>query len=101
MRGTKRNFEPLDPKSAQGLLAKVLCEWRRANSMPLKQVARELGVAESTWNRWENGSRFPSPHLLALLADYIKVPVCHFFYLGGKACSECRRNETERNEKRR
>jgi transcriptional regulator with XRE-family HTH domain len=64
--------------------------WRKAHAKPLKEVACEFGVSLATWNRWENGTRFPSPELLPLLAEYINLPLCHFFYPGKEGCeNEC------------
>ena len=61
------------------LVGSILSLWRASVNKPLKVVASEFGVSESTWNRWELGQRFPSPEYIARLAKYISVPICIFF----------------------
>lgn len=77
----------LNPERA--LLARHLSEWRKARGFPLKQVAASFGVAEATWSRWEKQSRFPAPENLRLLAEFIGVPVCRFFYPDEEGCPRC------------
>jgi transcriptional regulator with XRE-family HTH domain len=63
--------------SARNILAANLRRWRSVRKLPLKHVARDLGIAVSTWSQWETGKRFPPDDLLDLLANYMRVPVCH------------------------
>lgn len=69
--------------------AERLRRWRVERGMLLKQVAAEFGVAEATWSRWEKQQRFPSPGNLRLLAEFIGVPICCFFYPDEASCPNC------------
>lgn len=82
------NSAPASP--ARALVAQRLRDWRKSRGLALKEVAQEFGVCEATWARWEKASRFPSPEFIALLAEYMKVPVCDFFYPDDKECQERR-----------
>ena len=53
--------------------ATALSNWRRKNRIPLKKVARDLGLSIATINSWESGRRFPTGFNLELLADYTGV----------------------------
>jgi transcriptional regulator with XRE-family HTH domain len=66
-----------------------LRQWRTGRGLMLKQVADEFGVAEATWSRWEKQERFPSPGNLRLLAEFIGVPICCFFYPAPGSCPNC------------
>jgi transcriptional regulator with XRE-family HTH domain len=89
MKAKRRPPAAMDLNSARALFAKRLREWRKSHGFLLKQVADEFGVAEATWARWEKGSRFPLPEFIPLLAEYIDMPVCHFFYPSRGGCLEC------------
>ena len=66
-----------------------LRKWRNGQGMPLKQVATQFGVAEATWSRWEKQERLPSPAKLRLLAEFIGIPICCFFYQEPGTCPNC------------
>ena len=53
--------------------------WRRKNNIPLKKIAKELGLAVSTVNSWELGERFPTGRNFEMLVDYTGVPPCKLF----------------------
>ena len=79
MRGKHRAASvPMLP-SARQIFSANLRRWRTQQKYPLKHVARELGIAVSTWSQWETGKRFPPDSLLDLLAKYMRVPVCQLF----------------------
>ncbi len=59
--------------------ATALSNWRRKNRIPLKKVARDLGLSIATINSWESGRRFPTGFNLELLADYTGVSPCRLF----------------------
>lgn len=42
-----------------------LREWRRTNGLTGDQAAKQVGVAQSTWSQYENGTRRPSPEIAA------------------------------------
>ena len=67
------------PPSTRQIFAANLRRWRAQQKYPLKHVARELGIAVSTWSQWESGKRFPPDHLLDMLAKYLGIPVCKLF----------------------
>jgi transcriptional regulator with XRE-family HTH domain len=69
-------------------VAQRLRDWRKTRGLALKEVAQEFGISEATWARWENASRFPSPEFIALLSEYMKIPVCDFFYPDDRECLE-------------
>jgi transcriptional regulator with XRE-family HTH domain len=69
--------------------ASRLRKWRADSGKLLKEVADEFGVAEATWSRWEKQQRIPSPGNLRLLAEFIGVPICCFFYPDDTSCPNC------------
>ncbi|GEM_PF-3570742 len=64
--------------------------WRLSQNIPLKVVADDLGISIAAWNRWENGERFPEADQLKRLAEYMKIPICTFFYEDYDFCEKCR-----------
>jgi len=86
----KRKSSPdLTSNATRALLGKRLHDWRKSRGLPLKHVAREFGVSEGTWSRWEKGTRFPLPENLRLLAEFIGTPICEFFYPDGQGSPAC------------
>lgn len=75
-----------------------LRKWRAERGFFLKQVATDFGVAEATWSRWEKQERFPSPGNLRLLAEFIGVPICCFFYQDEASCPNCSQNRKKPDE---
>jgi transcriptional regulator with XRE-family HTH domain len=75
--------------------ANCLRQWREGRGMVLKEVAEAFGVAEATWSRWEKQQRFPSPAKLRLLAEFIGVPICCFFYPKPGTCPHCPGNRQD------
>jgi len=53
--------------------------WRRKNHIPLKKIAKDLGLSIATINSWESGKRFPTGYNIELLANYTGVPPCRLF----------------------
>ncbi len=60
--------------------------WRRKSKLPLKQVARDLGVFVNTVSLWELGQRFPSKRHFEMLADYTRQPPCKLFCIVADKC---------------
>jgi transcriptional regulator with XRE-family HTH domain len=60
--------------------------WRRRNKVPLKKIARELGVSIATVNSWELGERFPSGRNFEVLVSYTGVPPCKLFCVMADKC---------------
>jgi len=56
-----------------------LKQWRTTRKLPLKHVARDLGVSVSLISCWERGTRFPRQEQLEDLSGYLRVPLCAFF----------------------
>lgn len=52
---------------------------REARGLKRYGAALELGVSASTWSRWESAQRFPTPLLLAGIAELLQAPVADFF----------------------
>ena len=58
-----------------GLFARNMIYWRNVRAISRKQMACEMGVAESTISLWESGKRFPSgsSFLVLLGSAYLRV----------------------------
>ena len=71
--------------------ATAFSTWRRKNNIPLKKVAKDLGLAVSTINSWELGERFPTGRNFEILANYTGVPPCRLFCVMADKCvpAEC------------
>jgi transcriptional regulator with XRE-family HTH domain len=54
-------------------------KWRVKRNIPLKKIAKDLGLSIATISKWELGKRFPTGYNLEMLADYTGVPVCQLF----------------------
>ncbi len=89
---TKRNTKK---RSKRGLsqtsrtiqsFARRLREWRQGRGLPLKHIAKELGVSISIISEWEHGHRFPSVANLEALGNYTGLPVCCLLYHGDGPC---------------
>ena len=65
--------------------------WRLKHHVPLKQIARDLGLSVSTVNSWELGERFPTGRNFERLVDYTGVPPCKLFCVMADKCvpTEC------------
>ena len=65
--------------------------WRLKNKIPLKKIAKELGVSIATVNAWEQGKRFPTGYNFEVLVNYSGVPPCRLFCVMADKCvpSEC------------
>jgi transcriptional regulator with XRE-family HTH domain len=65
--------------------------WRRKNSISLKKIAGDLGLAVSTLNSWELGKRFPTGRNFEMLVNYTGVPPCKLFCVMADKCvpAEC------------
>ena len=50
-----------------------LIHLRHSNNLTRKQVRESLGINESTYNRWENGSRTPDNETIVRFANFFKV----------------------------
>ena len=66
--------------------ATAFSNWRRKNKMPLKKIARDLGISISTVSAWELGDRFPSGRNFELLVNYTGVPPCKLFCVMADKC---------------
>lgn len=65
--------------------------WRVKNHIPLKKIARDLGLSVSTISSWEMGERFPTGRNFEMLVDYTGVPPCRLFCVMADKCvpAEC------------
>ena len=50
-----------------------LIHLRHSNNLSRKQVRESLDINESTYNRWENGSRTPDNETIVRFANFFKV----------------------------
>jgi transcriptional regulator with XRE-family HTH domain len=65
--------------------------WRLKSNIPLKKIAKELGVSIATVNAWEQGKRFLTGYNFEMLVDYTGVPPCRLFCVMASKCvpTEC------------
>ncbi len=66
--------------------AKAFRHWRLNSGIPLKQIAKDLGLSVSTVNSWELGERFPSGRNFERLVNYTGVPPCKLFCVKADQC---------------
>lgn len=50
-----------------------LIHLRHSNNLTRKQVRESLDINESTYNRWENGSRTPDNETIVRFSNFFKV----------------------------
>ncbi len=74
------------PCDIRASFAKAFSTWRRKEKIPLKQLARDLGLAVSTVNSWELGERFPTGRNFEMLVNYTGVPPCKLFCVMADKC---------------
>jgi transcriptional regulator with XRE-family HTH domain len=65
--------------------------WRKRNKIPLKKIAKDLGVSIATVNTWESAKRFPTAANFEMLANYTGMPPCKLFCIMADKCvpAEC------------
>jgi transcriptional regulator with XRE-family HTH domain len=51
-------------------------DWRRKNKIPLKRIAKDLGVSISVVSSWESGQHFPTGCNFDMLVGYTGLPPC-------------------------
>ena len=59
--------------------ATAFANWRRKSKIPLKKIAKDLGVSISTVSSWELGAYFPTGYNFELLVEYTGLPPCKLF----------------------
>ena len=71
--------------------ATAFSSWRRKNRIPLKKIAKDLGVSISTVSSWELGENFPTGYNFELLVEYTGLPPCKLFCIMADKCvpSDC------------
>ena len=60
--------------------------WRQKNNIPLKKVAKDLGLSIATVNGWELGKYFPTGYNFELLVEYTGLPPCKLFCVMADKC---------------
>lgn len=60
--------------------------WRLKHDVPLKQIAKDLGVSVATVSAWELGRRFPTGCNFEMLADYTGLPPCRLLCVMADKC---------------
>lgn len=66
--------------------ATAFSAWRRKNNIPLKKIAKDLGLAVATIDSWELGERFPTGRNFEMLVNYTGVPPCKLFCVMADKC---------------
>ncbi len=66
--------------------ATAFSAWRRKNKVPLKAIARDLGVSISTVDSWEIGLSFPGSYNFERLVEYTGLPPCRLFCVMADKC---------------
>jgi transcriptional regulator with XRE-family HTH domain len=76
--------------------AAVLSRWRQEKKLPLKQVARDLGVSISTVSSWESGEYFPTGYNFEVLVEYTGLAPCQLLCVMAEECvpGQCLLSET-------
>ena len=71
--------------------ATAFSNWRRKSQLPLKRIARDLGLSISTVSSWESGECFPTGYNFELLVEYTGLPPCKLFCVMADKCvpAEC------------
>lgn len=71
--------------------ATAFSNWRLKSKIPLKTIAKDLGLSIATISAWELGERFPTGRNFERLANYTGVPPCRLFCVMADKCvpSEC------------
>jgi len=71
--------------------ATAFTNWRRKSKVPLKKIAKDLGVSISTVSSWELGKYFPTGYNFELLVEYTGLPPCKLFCVMADKCvpAEC------------
>jgi transcriptional regulator with XRE-family HTH domain len=64
----------------------AFCAWRLKHNIPLKKIARDLGVSIATVSSWELGRRFPTGCNFELLVEYTGLPPCKLFCVMADKC---------------
>ena len=66
--------------------ATAFSNWRLKNKIPLKAIAKHLGVSTSTVSSWESGECFPTGYNFELLVEYTALPPCKLFCVMADKC---------------
>ena len=66
--------------------ATAFSNWRQKNNIPLKKVAKDLGLSIATVNGWELGKYFPTGYNFELLVEYTGLPPCKLFCVMADKC---------------
>ena len=70
----------------RGSFATAFTNWRRKSKIPLKAIAKDLGVSISTVSSWELGEYFPTGYNFELLVEYTGLPPCKRFCVMADKC---------------
>ena len=77
---------PNPPCDLRTSFATAFRNWRVKSQLPLKQIAKDLGLAVSTVSSWELGERFPTGRNFEMLVNYTGVPPCKLFCVRADEC---------------
>jgi hypothetical protein len=81
----------LSPKSnfhcnIRASFAAAFRTWRIKNNIPLKKIAKDLGLSVATIDSWELGKRFPTGYNFEMLVNYTGLPPCRLFCVMADKC---------------
>ena len=60
--------------------------WRIKNNIPLKKIAKDLGLSVATIDSWELGKRFPTGYNFEMLVNYTGLLPCRLFCVMANKC---------------
>jgi transcriptional regulator with XRE-family HTH domain len=60
--------------------------WRRKSKIPLKMIAKDLGLSVATISSWELGEYFPTAYNFERLVEYTGLPPCKLFCVMADKC---------------
>jgi transcriptional regulator with XRE-family HTH domain len=66
--------------------ATAFSNWRWEKRIPLKRIAKDMGVSISTVSSWESGRRFPTGYNFEMLVEYTGLPPCKLFCVMADKC---------------
>ena len=66
--------------------ATAFSAWRKKKRIPLKTIAKDLGVSISTVNSWEAGQCFPGGRNFEKLVEFTGLPPCKLFCVMADKC---------------
>ena len=75
-------------RDLRDVVARNICSALKASKVPVKSVALQIGVAESTISQWRNGKRCPTIQNIERLAVCYGIKPCRLLCSDADSCPE-------------